>query len=148
MRHLGLDYGKRTVGVAVSDGNNLMALPLETIFRDRELKLRKTLARIETLVKEYEITVVVVGLPLNMDDTEGERCRKTREFIRVLEDRLGDEVKVVTCDERLSTFEAEEILNEAGISGRDRKQHVDKIAAGFILQRYLDEVKNDGSFNL
>lgn len=136
MRILGLDYGSKTVGTAVSDAGLLIAQPLETITRTKEDKLRKTFARIEALICEYDIGLIVLGLPLNMDDTEGERALKTRSFKEALERRTG--LEVVLQDERLSTFSAEEILTEAGVKKADMKQYVDKIAASYILQDYLD----------
>ena len=136
MRIMGLDYGSKTVGVAISDALFLTAQQKETIFRERETKLRKTFARIEELIAEYEIDEIVLGLPLNMDDSIGERAEKTLEFKALLEKRTGK--RVVLQDERLSTFEAEEILKEAGVKRSEMKTYVDKIAASYILQDYLD----------
>ena len=136
MRIMGLDYGSKTVGVAISDALFLTAQPKETIFRERETKLRKTFARIEELIAEYDIEEIVLGLPLNMDDSIGERAEKTLEFKALLEKRTGK--RVVLQDERLSTFEAEEILKEAGVKRSEMKTYVDKIAASYILQDYLD----------
>lgn len=136
MRIMGLDYGSKTVGVAVSDELFVIAQPEETIFRDREDKLRKTLARIEELIKEYDVGEIVLGLPLNMDDSCGERARKTLEFKEILEKRLGREVKLQ--DERLTTFEAEETLRKMGVKEKDFKTYVDKVAASYILQDYLN----------
>ena len=142
MRILGLDFGSKTVGVAVSDPTGLIASGVEIIRRDREDKLRKTYARIEELILEYKVDYIVLGCPLNMDDTEGDRVRKTYAFKEALERRTG--LKVELMDERLSTVEADELMNEAGIAGRERKKYVDKIAATFILQWYLDECKAKG----
>lgn len=136
MRIMGLDYGSKTVGVAISDALLFTAQPKETIFRERETKLRRTLARIEELIAEYEIEEIVLGLPLNMDDSVGERAQKTLEFKEILEKRTG--MRVILHDERLSTFEAKEILREAGVREKDMKTYVDKIAASYILQDYLD----------
>lgn len=142
MRIMGLDYGSKTVGVAVSDDLFLTAQPKETIFREKENKLRRTFARIEELIREYEIGEIVLGLPLNMDDSFGERARRTLEFKEALEKRLGREVKLQ--DERLSTFEAKETLREMGVKEKDMKSRVDKIAASYILQDYLNgRVKQD-----
>ena len=136
MRILGLDYGSKTVGTAISDAGLLIAQPLETITRTKEDKLRKTFARIEALIEEHDIGLIVLGLPLNMDDSEGERAKKTREFKEALEKRTG--MEVVLQDERLSTFSAEEVLEEMGVKKSDMKRYVDKIAASYILQDYLD----------
>ena len=138
MRVMGLDYGSKTVGVAVSDPLGVTAQGVETIVRKEENKLRQTLARIEELVKEYEVEKIVLGLPLNMNDTIGERAEKTLEFKAMLERRTG--LEVVLCDERLTTIEAEQILIESNVRREDRKKYIDKIAAGFILQGYLDSL--------
>ena len=135
-RILGLDYGSKTVGVAVSDALGLTAQGVETIFRKNEDKLRQTCARIEALIAEYEITLLVLGYPKNMDDTIGERARKTEVFRDMLERRTG--LSVVLWDERLTTVEAEQILIESGVRREDRKTYIDKIAAAIILQSFLD----------
>ena len=142
MRILGLDFGSKTVGVAVSDPTGLIASGMEIIRRDREDKLRKTLSRIEELIVQYGVERIVLGCPLNMDDSSGDRVRKTEEFKEMLVRRTG--LPVDFMDERLSTVEAIELMNEAGIAGKDRKEYVDKIAATFILQWYLDEKNSEG----
>ncbi len=140
-RFLGLDYGTKTVGVAISDPLLMSATPVETIWRERENKLRKTLARIEALVAEYQIKEVVLGLPLNMDDSFGDRANKTLEFKAMLEKRLG--IQVNMYDERLSSFEAHELMRECGIKDVDHKKQIDKIAAMVILQGFLDDLGED-----
>lgn len=139
MRILGLDFGSRTVGVAVSDGLLLTAQGVETIERKDENKLRKTAARIEELVKEYEVTTIVMGLPKNMNNTEGERVEKTKAFGEMLERRTG--LPVVYWDERLTTVAAEQILMESGVRRENRKAVIDKVAACLILQGYLDHIR-------
>ena len=139
MRILGLDFGSRTVGVAVSDGLLLTAQGVETIERKDENKLRQTAARIEALVKEYEVTTIVMGLPKNMNNTEGERVEKTKAFGEMLERRTG--LPVVYWDERLTTVAAEQVLMESGVRRENRKAVIDKIAACFILQGYLDHIR-------
>lgn len=136
MRIMGLDYGSVTVGVAISDELLLTAQGKEVIHRERENKLRKTLARIETLVKEYEVTMIVLGFPKNMNDTIGERAEKSKEFAAMLERRTG--LPVVLWDERLTTVSAHRSLIEGNMRREKRKQIVDEIAAVFILQGYLD----------
>lgn len=131
-----MDYGSKTVGVAVSDGLGLTAQGLETITRKDEGKLRRTLARIEELAREYGITRIVLGYPKNMDNTVGERAKKTEEFAAMVERRTG--LPVVLWDERLSTVSAERVLMESGVRRENRKAVIDKIAAVFILQNYLD----------
>ena len=139
MRILGLDFCSKTVGVAVSDGLLLTAQGVETIERKDENKLRKTCARIEELIAEYEITEIVLGLPKNMNNTEGERVEKTKAFGEMLERRTG--LPVHYWDERLTTVAAEQILMESGVRRENRKAVIDKVAAGLILQGYLDCLK-------
>lgn len=141
MRILGLDYGSRTVGVAVSDAMGWTAQSLETITRKEENKLRKTLARIETLVKEYEIEKIVLGYPKHMNNEQGDRCAKTESFKEMLERRTG--LPVILQDERMSTVSAERILMEGGVRRENRKEFVDKMAAAFILQTYLDRLSHE-----
>ncbi|MEE1314720.1 MAG: Holliday junction resolvase RuvX [Faecalimonas sp.] len=136
MRIMGLDYGSKTVGVAISDALKLTAQGIETIERKDENKLRKTLARIEALIAEYEVDTIVLGFPKNMNNTIGERAEKTLLLKESLERRTG--LPVVLWDERLTTVEAERTLIESGVRREDRKKYVDKIAAVFILQGYLD----------
>ena len=136
MRILGLDYGSRTVGTAVSDPLLLTAQGIGTIWREKENHLRKTLARIEELVKEYEIGTIVLGYPKNMNNTIGERAQKVLEFKEKLEQRTG--LEVILWDERLTTVSAEKTLMEAGIRRENRKQYLDSMAAALILQGYLD----------
>lgn len=139
MRYLGLDFGSKTVGVAVSDPLNITAQALEIIRRKEENKLRRTLARIEEIILEYGITEIVLGLPLNMDDTEGERAKLSLEFKDKLERRTG--LPVHMLDERLTTVEADGIMDEAGIRRQDRKEYVDMIAAQIILEDYMNNRK-------
>ena len=121
-RILGLDYGTKTVGVALSDELRITAQPLETITRKDANKLRKTYARIEELVKEYDIEKIVLGLPKNMNNTVGER---------------GEEI---LWDERLTTVASEKVLMESGVRRENRKKVIDQIAASMILQGYLDSL--------
>ena len=140
MRIMGLDYGTKTVGVALSDELLLTAQAREIIRRKEENKLRRTLARIEELIQEFGVEKIVLGLPLNMDQTPSERSQLCLEFKDKIERRTG--VPVVMWDERLTTVEADEIMDEVGIKGRDRKEYVDMIAAQIILQDYLDNNKD------
>ena len=135
MRIMALDFGSKTVGVAVSDPLLLTAQGVEIIRRKEENKLRQTLARIEELIVEYGVTKIVLGLPLNMDDTKGERAELSLRFKESLERRTG--LSVTMWDERLTTVEADDIMNEAGIKGKDRKEYVDMIAAQIILEDYM-----------
>ena len=136
MRIMGLDYGTKTVGVAISDALKITAQGIETIQRKEENKLRKTCARIEQLIKEYEGEKIVLGFPKHMNNDVGERAEKSLEFKAMLERRTG--LEVVMWDERLTTVAAERTLIESSVRREIRKQYVDKIAAVFILQGYLD----------
>ena len=135
-----MDYGTKTVGVAVSDALGITAQGVETITRKEENKLRQTLARIEELIDEYGVEEIVVGLPKNMNNTLGERAEACQEFADKLERRTG--LPVVMWDERLSTVSAENVLIESGVRRENRKAVIDKIAAVFILQGYLDYLAN------
>lgn len=144
MRILGLDFGSKTVGVAVSDELLWTAQGVEIVRRQSPGKLRQTLARIEEIIKEYHVEKIVLGYPKNMNNSEGDRCEKTKEFQAMLERRTG--LEVVLWDERLTTVAADRTMMESGIRREHRKEYVDEIAAIFILQGYLDYLsmhKND-----
>ena len=138
MRIMGLDYGSKTVGVAISDPLCITAQGIETIERKEENKLRRTLARIEELAKEYEVEKIILGFPKNMNNTVGERGEKSLEFKEMLERRTG--LPVEMWDERLTTVEAERTLIESNVRRENRKKYIDKIAAVFILQGYLNSL--------
>ena len=144
MRILGLDYGSRTVGTALSDELLITAQPLEIIRREEENHLRRTLARIKELCESNDVRLIVLGLPLNMDETEGERVRLTRQFGEKVKERTGLPVRYI--DERLTTVEAEEAMAEMGISAVDFKKYVDMLAAVFILREYLEHHKDPADF--
>ena len=136
MRIMGLDFGAKTVGVAISDPLLITAQGIEIIRRKEDNKLRKTLARIEELIVEYEVEEIVLGLPKHMNDTLGIRVELSYEFKEKLERRTG--LPVHMWDERLTTVAADKAMIEAGLRREERKEHVDKVAAVFILQGYLD----------
>lgn len=140
MRILGLDYGSKTVGVAVSDPLGFTAQGVEIIRRKSEKKMRQTLARIEELIAQYQVEEIVLGLPKNMNNTLGDRAEKSLELKETLERRTG--LPVVMWDERLTTVSANRVLMETGVRRENRKEHVDEIAAVFILQGYLDYLAN------
>ena len=140
MRIMGLDFGSKTVGVAISDPLLITAQGLEIVRRKSENKLRQTLARIEELIVEYGVEEIVLGYPKNMNDSLGERVEKTLAFKEMLERRSG--LTVHLWDERLTTVAADKAMMEAGIRREDRKEYVDQIAAVFILQGFLDLRKN------
>ncbi len=135
-RILGLDYGSKTVGVAVSDPLMLTAQGVEIIRRKSENKLRQTMARIEELIEKYDVGLIVLGLPVHMNSELSDRARKSLEFKEMLEKRTG--LNVVMWDERLTTVEALSVLDEAQVPHTDRKKYVDMLAAVFILQDYLN----------
>lgn len=142
---MGLDYGSKTIGIAISDPLGFTAQGVETIYRKEENKLRKSLARIEELIIEYGVTKLVLGFPKHMNNTIGDRAEKSLELKEMLERRTG--LEVIMWDERLTTVEAERTLIESNVRREDRKKYIDKIAAVFILQGYLDleYMKNNNS---
>ncbi len=139
MRLLALDFGSKTVGVAVSDTLGLTASAVEIIRRKSPNKLRQTLARIEQLVREYDVDRIILGYPVMLDGSEGERVEKTKEFASMLERRTGKEI--IFQDERLTTVEAYEIMDMMGIKKEDRYHYVDMVAAKVILEDYLNREK-------
>lgn len=141
MRIMGLDFGSVTVGVAISDPLLLTAQGIEVIRRKEENKLRRTLARIEELIEEYQVSKIVLGLPKNMNNSEGDRAVLTREFAQKLERRTG--LTVELWDERLTTVAAHNAMLEADLSRTKREKVVDKVAATFILQGYLDSIPRE-----
>lgn len=140
LRIIGLDYGSVTVGVAMSDPLLLTAQGIETIRRKHETKLRQTLQRIEELIKEYEVNAIVLGYPKNLDNSIGDRAKKSEEFAEMLKRRTA--LPVILWDERLTTVSAHHYLNEAGLGYEEKNKVVDTVAAGIILQSYLDYLAN------
>ncbi len=140
MRILGLDFGAKTVGVAVSDPLGITAQGVEIIRRKSENKLRQTLARIEELIEQYQVEKLVLGFPKHMNNDIGDRAVKSLEFQEILKRRTG--LDVVMWDERLTTVAANRTLIEAEVRRENRKDFVDQIAAVFILQGYLDYLFN------
>lgn len=136
MRIMGLDYGSVTVGVAISDELLITAQGIETIRRKQETKLRQTLARIEELIKDYQVELIVLGYPKNMNNSIGERAIKSEEFAKTLNRRTG--LEVILWDERLTTVAAHQMLDLGNVKNEDRGFVVDKLAAVLILQGYLD----------
>lgn len=141
MRTIGLDYGTKTVGVAISDENRIIAQPLVTIERTHANKLRQTYAAIERIIAENDVDTIVLGLPKNMNNTEGERVEDTKVFKENLERRTA--LPVIFVDERLTTMEADRILESTGVASKNKKQYIDKMAAAIILQTYLDMQSNN-----
>ena len=143
MRVMGLDYGSKTIGVAISDPLGLTAQGIEIIRREEENKLRKSLRRIEELIKEYQVEEIVLGFPKNMNNTIGERAEKSLQLKETLERRC--KLPVIMWDERLTTVEANRTLMESKVRMENRSKYVDMIAAVFILQGYLDSKANPGT---
>lgn len=140
MRILGLDYGDKTVGVAVSDPFGWTAQGLEIIKRNSENEYKQSLGRLAELIKEYEVDTIVLGYPLNLDGSVSERCKKTEAYKERIERRFTG-IPVVLWDERLSTVAAANFLMEAGLNNGQRKGVIDKMAAVYILQGYLNSIK-------
>ncbi len=134
MRTMGLDLGEKTIGVAVSDPTGMIARGVDVIKRK---SMKEDIRRILSLIEEHGVEKIVLGLPLNMNNTEGPGAQMSREFGRALESRT--EIPVVFWDERLTTVAAEKVLLEADVSRSKRKKVIDKMAAVFILQNYLDK---------
>lgn len=139
-RVLGIDFGMRRIGVALSDVMGITACPFMLIERE---SMEKDLDQLEPVIREKEVTLIVVGLPLNMDGTDGKLMVEVNSFVRKLQERFKIEVKLV--DERLTTLQAERVLTEeADVSRGKRKGLRDKVAAALILQSYLDSTKGFG----
>ena len=135
VRALGLDLGTKRIGVAVSDSEGLLATPIEVIFRQKDAR-QDYLAVVE-LVKEWEVNVVVVGMPYSLDGQEGPMAQKALEEVKSLSDILP--VPVVTYDERLTTVTAERSLREQGVSSKEGRKVIDQLAAAVLLQAWLDK---------
>ena len=141
MRIMGLDVGAMTVGVAISDELLITAQGIEVIRRKQENKLRQTYARIEQLIQEYEVSLVVIGYPKNMNNTIGERALKSEAFADDVRRRTG--LEVVLWDERLTTVSAHRVLELGEVGLKKKMEVVDKVAAAVILQSYLDWRRNN-----
>lgn len=141
MRIMGLDFGTKTVGVAISDPLMVTAQPVETITRKSANKLRQTLARIEELIVENCVELIVLGYPKNMNNTVGERAQACEAFKEDLERRTA--LPVILWDERMTTVESERILMAGGVRRENRKAVIDQMAAVLILQSYMDAQNRD-----
>ena len=138
MRILGLDYGDKTIGIAISDPFGWTAQGLEIIKRINENEYKKSISRIAEIVLEFDVEKIVLGFPKNMDNSEGLRCEKTLEFKNRLEKRFNN-IPIILWDERMSTIAAQRSLIEGNMSRIKRKNIIDKIAAIYILQGFLDK---------
>lgn len=137
MRILGLDFGDKTIGVAVSDPFGWTAQGVEIIRRDNPAEFKKSMRRLAELVEQYQVETIVLGYPKNLDGSEGERCIKTNDFCERIKKRFP-KMEVILWDERFSTIAAERSLREVGLNHDKRKSVIDKMAAVHILQGYLD----------
>lgn len=146
MRIMGLDFGAATVGVAISDELLITAQGIEVIRREQENKLRHTYQRIEELIAMYDVQKVVVGYPKHLNNSIGERAKKSEEFAENIKRRTG--LEVVLWDERLSTVAAHRVLDLGETSLKEKSQVVDKVAASIILQGYLDFLANTSEKNV
>jgi putative pre-16S rRNA nuclease len=135
MRVMAIDYGAKAIGVAISDELQLSVRPLATI-RRAKLKKIEVIERISSLVVEHEITALVVGLPLMMDGSRGEAAKKVESFVARLQRCLS--IPIIKVDERLTSYEADQILREMGVGEQQRRARSDEYAAMIILQDYLD----------
>ena len=134
---MGLDVGDKTIGVALSDPMFLIANPLETIKRK---KASLDIQRLVEIINENDVETVVVGLPKNMNNSIGPQSMKVMSFVDLLKKQTDKEI--IYQDERMTTLQSERVLIDMGVRRENRKEHIDKIAASFILQTYLDRRKN------
>lgn len=139
MRKLGIDYGEARVGVAITDALNITVQGLETIQRNNSDKV--ILRRLDEILKQYEIDTIVVGMPLNMNGTISERAKVTEEFIHKLKCKYNT-IKIETIDERLTTVAAHKTMNFLEVNKHKKRNIVDTISAVYILETYLNKLKN------
>jgi len=135
---MGLDIGTKNIGVAVSDETCTLAQSREVI---RRKSIEQVVSRIKELLEKFKVEEIVVGLPINMNGTEGEKAAESRKWADMLKEKLA--VSVYLWDERLSTREAENIMISGNVSRKKRKVSIDKLAAQIILQGYLDSLKRE-----
>ncbi len=142
LRKMGLDFGNKTIGIAVSDALGLTAQAKDVIKRTN---LRDDLCIIKDYLEKYKIDEIVVGMPRNMDGTKGESARKVQAFVNFLKNNL--DLEITLWDERLTSVQAEKILLTADLSRDKRKKVIDQLAAAIILQSYLENGKNNNQIN-
>ena len=140
MRKLGIDYGDSRVGIAISDSLEITAQGLETIHHNGNDKI--VLKRLEELFNEYEIDTIVIGMPINMDGTKTDRVEVTQKFIHKLKCKFG-KIPIATIDERLTTVAAHKTMNFLDVNKRKKKNIVDTISAVYILEIYMNKMKNE-----
>lgn len=139
MRILGIDYGEARVGIAVTDLLGITAQGLETIQRKGSDKV--ILRRLDEIFEQYEVDTIVVGMPLNMNGTMSERAKITEQFIHKLKCKYN-KMKIETIDERLTTVEAHKTMIFLDVNKNKKKNIVDTISAVYILETYLNKIKN------
>ncbi len=142
MRILGIDYGEARVGIAITDALNITAQGLETIQRNNSDKI--ILKRLDEIMQNYEIGTIVVGMPLHLNGTISERAKITQEFVHKLKCKYN-KIKIETIDERLTTVEAHKTMNFLDINKNKKKNIVDTISAVYILETYLNKIKNSSN---
>ncbi len=140
MRVLGIDYGDSRVGTAITDELGITAQGLETILNDG--KDKKVLARLEEIINKYQVSIIVIGMPINMDGSKTERAQKTEGFIHKLKCKFN-KISIKVVDERLTTVQAHRTMNELGIKSKNKKNIVDTISAVYILETYINNEKNN-----
>ena len=139
MRILGIDYGEARVGIAITDQLNITVQGLETIQRNGSDKV--ILRRLDEIFEKYEVDTIVVGMPLNMNGTMSERAKITEQFVHKLKCKYN-KMKIETIDERLTTVEAHKTMNFLEVNKNKKKNIVDTISAVYILETYLNKLKN------
>lgn len=140
MRKIGIDYGDSRVGIAITDGLGITVQGLETIHHNGNDK--NVLKRLEELYNEYQFDTIVVGMPINMDGTKTQRCEVTEKFIHKLKCKFN-KIPIETIDERLTTVAAHKTMNFLDINKRKKKNIVDTISAVYILETYMNKIKNE-----
>lgn len=140
MRKIGIDYGDSRVGIAITDSLGITAQGLETIHHEGNDKI--VLKRLEELFNEYEIDTIVIGMPINMDGSKSERVEVTKKFIHKLKCKFG-KIPIEEIDERLTTVAAHKTMNFLDVNKRKKKDIVDTISAVYILEIYMNKIKNN-----
>ena len=140
-RALGIDFGEKRIGVAVSDPGRIMAFPSSTLTYNG--KMAKAVKIVAAVIEEKEATLVVVGLPFSLDGTRGKQADRVSTFIGELRKKLGPEIRLEEWDERLTSVQAGRVLDEVGVNSRKRRGKVDMIAAALVLQAFLDRHSGD-----
>jgi len=142
MRILGVDYGDKNIGVSVSCPNHVFAFGVETIRRSSSESFKQPILRLREIIREHNVSKLILGFPKNMDGSIGERCERTLEFRDRLQ-RNFKSLEIILWDERMSSLSQERAMVELGLNKDKIKQNIDEAAAIYILQGYLDSIKSD-----